>query len=162
MGNSNLLTQITFEETKNLEAIHKQAYTDYLTGLYNRHMLDELANKQAFKQAILILIDLDYLKTINDTYGHTTGDNAVVGIANKIREVFKDINQHAFRIGGDEFLIVCPDSNHKLAYEQAEKLLDFCKKPIQCTHTKKKIKLGASIGISEYRQDEAEFHQALA
>lgn len=157
-----LFTPTKCLDLQGIEAIKKRAYTDYLTGLYNRHTLDLLLQQHDLTQAILVLIDLDYLKEINDTYGHTSGDTAVIGIAKKITAVFNQANHHIFRLGGDEFLVICQNSNHKTAYERAQKLLESCCKPIYCEHAEKEFALGSSIGIAEYQKDVQSFSQALA
>lgn len=93
------------KEREQLKKFEKLSITDPLTGLYNRRRLEEVfptvlseANERNLKAAYFIL-DLDYFKPFNDTYGHQEGDRALVAVAH----VFKRHTAHAFRIGGEEF-----------------------------------------------------------
>lgn len=145
-----------------IQELHERSQTDYLTGFYNRHALEALTQHPNFAQAMLILIDLDHLKLINDTYGHLIGDNAVQGMTQKIAAVFDSEEHYKFRMGGDEFLVVWPKSNHKQAYEKAQKLLALCQEPVFCAASEQKLVLGASIGITSYEKGVHSFSQALA
>lgn len=145
-----------------IQEIHERSQTDYLTGFYNRHALEMLTQHPNFSQAMLILIDLDHLKLINDTYGHIVGDSAVRGMTKKISRVFAREEHYKFRMGGDEFLVIWPTSNYKQAYQKAEKLLKLCQEPIFCAEVNQKLILGASIGISRYHKGENLFTNALA
>lgn len=87
---------------------------DHLTGLYNRHFLDEYqeltlaAAKRQNQQVGLIMIDLNQFKAINDTYGHKVGD-LVLSEVGRILQKFTRSGEAAFRLGGDEFLIILPN-----------------------------------------------------
>lgn len=96
----------------------KLAFTDELTGLYNRRGFFFLANdqlklvKHPHQFFYLLFIDLDGLKRINDSLGHEAGNNMIVATANILKETFRDSDIIA-RIGGDEFvLFVFSDSNN--------------------------------------------------
>lgn len=145
-----------------IQEIHERSQTDYLTGFYNRHALEVLTQHPKFSQAMLILIDLDHLKLINDTYGHIVGDSAVRGMTQKISRVFAQEDHYKFRMGGDEFLVVWPTSDYKQAYTKAQQLLEVCREPIFCAEVDQKLVLGASIGISCYEKAVCGFPQALA
>lgn len=101
--------------------------TDKLTGLYNRHVLDkEISNViESFQRyqtpCSLVLIDVDYFKKINDTYGHTIGDAVLIEIANILRQHTRKTDIVG-RWGGEEFLIICQNSTVQAATEVAEKL----------------------------------------
>ncbi|MCR4881867.1 MAG: diguanylate cyclase [bacterium] len=95
------------------QTIKQQAITDGLTGLYNRRHFDQcLANeakrslrlKQPFT---LITLDLDHLKVINDNYGHSAGDAAIIGIANALKKNARQIDIPS-RFGGEEFGVILP------------------------------------------------------
>lgn len=95
---------------KQLEVLSK---TDPLTGLYNRYQLDtigpELTQKAASKHRNLavIMIDIDYYKGFNDFYGHQMGDRALTKVSACMKSTFSSSNDHLFRYGGDEFLVLC-------------------------------------------------------
>ncbi len=90
--------------------------TDVLTGLYNRRGFEVLAGHEMklayrFKRSVsLFFCDLDDLKTINDTYGHAMGDAALKEVSAIIKETFREADIPA-RIGGDEFVILAPDTS---------------------------------------------------
>lgn len=147
--------------TQQIQYIQKQAHTDYLTELDNRRALERLIHQPDLTQAILVMIDLDHLKLINDTYGHSAGDCAIKGMSDKIRCAFPDEKCRKFRLGGDEFLVVLPSCTHKQAYKLATTLLEICKIPIFCEHSQRKLILGASIGIAHYQKSQMSFSEAL-
>ncbi len=89
-------------------------YTDELTGLFNRRMLNErLEGWLAAAKGMTVcglMIDLDNLKAINDAYGHASGDNALQALAGMLREI-KRKNLVAARYGGDEFILAWPSAD---------------------------------------------------
>ncbi len=89
---------------------NSQLYTDYLTGLYNRRQLDnylyqKIRNKMQSKYLAGIMIDVNSFKQINDLYGHTAGDNALICVADILKKNFRK-NDFIARYGGDEFVVV--------------------------------------------------------
>lgn len=94
----------------NQNMLRYKAETDALTGLLNREAFEQL--KLRFQDApqplTLMLIDVDVFKSINDNYGHETGDRALIRTANLLRENFR-AQDHVLRIGGDEFAILLED-----------------------------------------------------
>lgn len=103
------------------------AYTnrhDSLTGLYNRTALKEDLYKLIGKEVVLYMIDINYFKIINDTYGHIVGDEVLKETGKKLKEIFIDCL--CYRYGGDEFLVVCPEKD---PYE--EDSYSFCFVPLK-------------------------------
>jgi len=103
------------------------AVTDPLTGLFNRryafpHMsrIAKKSNAAGSPFAVMVL-DLDRFKRINDTYGHTTGDLVLKEVANRLRANVRSVDLIA-RIGGEEFLVVMPDTGLEAARIAAERL----------------------------------------
>ncbi|MGN1404638.1 MAG: GGDEF domain-containing protein [Erysipelotrichaceae bacterium] len=99
---------------------------DHLTGVYNRQKLNETADEM-FEYCLLnrknlgcIMFDIDYFKSINDTYGHLNGDKALKIIANIARIMCDENNANIFRYGGEEFLIIMSDCSE-------ESVIDFVK-----------------------------------
>jgi len=112
-----------------LETAQRQATTDGLTGLHNRHFLREqmrllhgLATRHGQSYAV-IAFDVDGLKQVNDTYGHETGDLALRGFANVLRKTSRG-SDVGVRSGGDEFLILIPHGGLDDARVLAERVRD--------------------------------------
>ncbi len=107
--------------------LEKMATIDKLTNIYNRRMLDnflrieiEIANRHN-ENLSLIIIDIDYFKKVNDTFGHLAGDNLLALVSKIILENLR--NSDIFgRYGGEEFLIICKKTNKENAFILAEKL----------------------------------------
>jgi len=101
--------------------------TDPLTGIANRRKIqsileDEIARSERNSNPLSVIsIDLDHFKRINDTYGHEAGDNVLVAATTSINGVIRSVD-HAGRMGGEEFIVVCPDTPEPGAYFLAEKL----------------------------------------
>ena len=87
------------------EKLSHAASHDALTGLYNRGAYDLLMRSVDTEHMALVLIDVDYFKSINDTYGHTVGDRVLVRVAEILKNSFRSVDI-VCRIGGDEFVVV--------------------------------------------------------
>lgn len=129
------------------------ARTDPLTGLKNRRAFFEAGGNigehaQRYKHSYsVIMIDVDHFKYINDTYGHSTGDKALVIIAETIVQVIRTVDIPG-RIGGEEFAIVLPETSIKEALKLAERLrIAFANSVLQSGD--KTVKFTASLGVSE-------------
>lgn len=102
-----------------LHTIQEQANRDYLTKLYNRRYLFEAGNalfsnaKRGNIQLSVAMIDIDFFKRINDTYGHDIGDKAIVAVAQAITKHFRATDIVA-RMGGEEFCIIAVNNNSVL------------------------------------------------
>jgi len=133
-----------------LKNIKKVASTDHLTGLYNRHYmqnrLTELAKDRNSVNALAI-IDIDYFKNINDKYGHHTGDLALKFFAIHLLDHFEMNN--IIRMGGEEFLVIMPDTNVKKAVLKLEKLRVAMEKAILTDDKQNRISFSISAGISD-------------
>ena len=115
------------ERNKIQARLETLANTDELTQLPNRRFFFEVAEEEYRRSQnehttmAVILLDLDYLKNINDTFGHITGDQALIKIADCIRGNFRK-GDFAARYGGDEFIILLPATTHRQVEEAAERL----------------------------------------
>ncbi|HBG5346396.1 TPA: GGDEF domain-containing protein [Clostridioides difficile] len=119
----NRLEMIKQEQLLKVNLLKKKANIDELTSAYNRKFAFEkiqhyIDNSLLFS---LIYIDLDKLKTINDTYGHLAGDNYIINFSSIVIENLRTDDIFA-RIGGDEFIVVMPKSNENTTKEFIEKI----------------------------------------
>ena len=151
------LTDITkLKEKSNL--LEYQASHDKLTGLFNRNRFDEIYTKEIKRtkrynnELSIIIFDIDDFKMVNDTYGHQIGDEVLKEIAkitlNGVRE--QDIN---VRWGGEEFLILLPQTNITGAVTVASKIKSAIKEHI---FTDKSLKITASFGVSQLLDEDDE------
>lgn len=150
-----------------MEKLQQSAYTDSLTGLYNRKYLDESlkklipqAKREHFNMAILLL-DIDHFKSVNDEYGHDVGDNILEDVAQILQDTIRD-SDLAIRYGGEEFLVLLiGDNTENSILEVSEKIreniekFEFQIKPGYMIH--KTI----SIGVSMFPFDTKEFPTAV-
>ncbi|MCW8838847.1 MAG: diguanylate cyclase [Thiovulaceae bacterium] len=115
------------EDITDKKLIEKISQTDKLTQLYNRVKLDDSLDYEInryirYKDIFsVILIDIDYFKSVNDTYGHLVGDNVLVELSNQLKIHCRNTDILG-RWGGEEFMIICTDTNIKGAIELAEHL----------------------------------------
>ena len=132
------------------ETVKKQAVTDHLTGLFNRRFFEDALHREATRSLrskqpfCLIGLDLDHLKKINDTYGHTMGDKAITAIANTITNTSRSVDIPA-RYGGEEFFIILPGVDAKGGLVAAERLRTTIQK---CKVEGLKEGITASLGVS--------------
>lgn len=137
-----------------LWAIH-----DSLTGLYNSHYFykelnDEIEKSKRYGRVFaLVLFDIDNFKLVNDTYGHSSGDRALIMLANSIRKTIRKDVDIAARYGGDEFMMVFPNTNADNALKVCDRLLSMVSKEPISTVDGKTFHITLSMGITEYPVD---------
>jgi len=133
-----------------LRTIQEQANRDYLTKLYNRRYLFEAGNalfssaKRGHIQVLIAMIDIDFFKRINDTYGHDIGDKAIVSVAQAITRHFRTTDIVA-RMGGEEFCIIAV--NNASAEETMNRLRVYIEGMAIPLDDTKSINLTVSIGV---------------
>ncbi|MBY4676633.1 transporter substrate-binding domain-containing protein [Marinobacterium sp. CAU 1594] len=141
------------EQNRNLAQL---STTDTLTGLSNRLKLDrelagEVVRAERYQRSLsLLLIDIDHFKQVNDSFGHQTGDEVICRVADALNTHVREADVVG-RWGGEEFLVLCPETSLQAACGLAEKLrrlIEACDFAIagQCT---------ASIGVAAWRYGEA-------
>jgi diguanylate cyclase (GGDEF)-like protein len=110
-----------------LRQAERNAQTDALTGLGNRHWMRTMFEREVTralhsnKALCLMMIDVDNFKAFNDQYGHTAGDSVLVAVAEALREYLRPTDLVA-RFGGDEFAVLLPDVQLKQARQTAERI----------------------------------------
>ncbi len=125
-ANHSLRTQI--QQIQSLQdELREQALHDPLTNLYNRRYFHEILGRELSqseregKPLSLVMIDIDYFKQINDTFGHQVGDRVLVALAGILRSSTRT-GDTAFRFGGEEFVIILPSMDSDIGLERAESL----------------------------------------
>jgi diguanylate cyclase (GGDEF)-like protein len=122
------LCQIAFERHHRLRVNERLLYTDTLTGLHNRACFErEVTEPSQAGGSALLLIDIDDLKIVNDTFGHGTGDCLIRIVANRLAEAAAP--HRAFRVGGDELAILAKTSE---VVPLAQHILDSLRQPADC------------------------------
>ncbi|MEL6344467.1 MAG: diguanylate cyclase [Myxococcota bacterium] len=110
------------------EELRRQASTDELTGLSNRREFFARAANEITRcvrynrQMSLVLLDIDHFKSVNDTYGHHSGDKVIVAIADLLRETLRINVDLPARVGGEEFAVILPETDLDDARVAAERL----------------------------------------
>ncbi len=134
--------------------VERQAITDPMTGLFNRRYFEEQLTKeidrfQRFGHPFsFIIVDLDYLKRINDTKGHHVGDEAIIHIGNVIKRSVREIDTVG-RFGGEEFVVLLPETDLKWAKMVAERACAAMReKPVEGWGI-----VTASVGVATFPHD---------
>jgi two-component system chemotaxis response regulator CheY len=133
---------------ESLHELHRLATHDSLTGVLNRHAIYEYAAAEVERtvrevtSVSLVLIDIDHFKTINDTYGHAVGDQALRVVATTLRHMLRPYDRVG-RWGGEEFLLVLPGATLEEASEIAERIRTTI------AHTSMSLTLDHAGGVCE-------------
>ena len=151
-----LFTDIT-QDRRNEEQIRQLAYYDALTGVPNRRLLEDRldhAIRHAHRTGMLlavIFMDLDEFKDVNDSLGHSVGDELLLQFTKRVRSCLREDDTLA-RLGGDEFIVLLPEMenmDHVIAV--IDRLITANDKPYQVDGNT--LKVGTSIGVSLYPED---------
>lgn len=131
---------------------------DTLTGLLNRSAMErdlECAAerfKQTGKPLCIAMVDADHFKKVNDTYGHAFGDIVLQTIANRMEDSLR-LREQVYRYGGEEFLVLLPDTDISLAVKVMDRLRQTVSSKAIKDHNNKTI-LTVSIGITELKKSD--------
>ncbi len=150
-----------------LDKLRQLSSTDALTGVANRRELDE-ALLQECKRALrsklplsVLLLDVDYFKTFNDTYGHAGGDEALIAVANAMLEATNRPADLVARYGGEEFSVVLPGTDGSGALAVATKLMQKIREK-QLPHSGSPSGLlTVSIGIASFDPNSDEWDESI-
>ncbi len=141
---------VSLDNAKIHKKINELSVTDELTGLYNRRKMDEVLESEFNKtkrygnDMSLMMLDIDYFKRINDFYGHKVGDMVLSQIGSILRRNIRNIDI-AIRYGGEEFIIILPQTDFNSALLAAKKLKNLIKNQ-QFTQLQGEVTI--SIGIA--------------
>jgi diguanylate cyclase (GGDEF)-like protein len=144
-------------QNKRIENLEGLLTTDELTKLANRRGFYEAfrrefdrTNRGQSEGGLLIMIDLDNFKTINDTYGHAAGDAALRLVAEFLRSEIRDMDIAA-RLGGDEFIVIFPNASKEKAMKRAQ-LMGLRLNNLSLIWGIHEIRIGASLGLKDYKK----------
>ena len=141
---------------RNVQLSLEMAITDQLTGLHNRrYMTSHLDNlmmqtAKSSKPLAFVIMDIDHFKSVNDTHGHDIGDEVLREFAKRLGANIRGIDL-ACRYGGEEFVVVMPETDASFAYAVAERLRKSIETtPIEISRAPGKISITISIGIAAW------------
>jgi diguanylate cyclase (GGDEF)-like protein len=146
--------QLAIERDELSKALRRQAHTDALTGLLNRHALEEITGDlsaepvRLSKDRGLILVDVDYFKPINDEHGHIAGDLVLREVASRIMRLVNAPHM-AFRYGGEEFAILTNGLPMKELCLLAENIRHAIAQGEILVHSALKLGVTASFGVAK-------------
>jgi len=150
----------------NQQNLQLLAVTDPLTQLYNRRYFNEESNevikraKNKNKKTTIILLDIDNFKSINDSYGHAVGDEAIREVSNIIKNQSRQEDILA-RYGGEEFIMLMPEASINDTYKLAERIrISLEKTKIEITNNTS-IYVTISIGVSEVCYEESDIQESI-
>jgi len=161
-----LTTTLSADITEARERIENLAQTDALTGLYNLRMFNEVWQREhaACERDrgvyALLMIDMDKLKDINDTFGHDAGNSAITLVAQCLQRSIRNTD-YAARFGGDEFAVLLPGASPEIAEAVVKRVrhnvfkttLDLRSRMIRCS---------VSIGVVNYPRDSRDSREILS
>ena len=154
------ITQKKLNEMRLIEEKNKlitESLTDPLTGILNRRaILEELSQRMNhhlydFEHLSILMLDIDLFKKINDNYGHIVGDKVLIKVSEIISQLIREFDTVG-RYGGEEFLVILPNTNSENAYKAAERI----RKKIEETEFDDIEHLTVSIGFTSYADESIE------
>ncbi len=141
-----------------MDRLRDTSLRDGMTGLYNRRFLEEFIDKvmnQAMRENTkyaIMMLDIDYFKMVNDTYGHDAGDTIIKGLANVINDTIRKADL-AIRYGGEEFMVLLHNSSHEGAMNVAQKIHDKFNAQKFRVGASESIQKTISIGVAHFPED---------
>jgi diguanylate cyclase (GGDEF)-like protein len=157
---------IAIENARWVERIQELTITDDCTGLYNARHLYKTLETEVYRSSrfgyefSVLFIDLDHFKSVNDTYGHLIGSKLLAEIGYLIKAQLRLID-FAFRYGGDEFVVLLPQTGKDSALVVAKRLQDGFRASSFCREEGLNLNVRASIGLATYPHDAREAHDII-
>ena len=155
LHNVNEQLRLQLDEIQKLQAIlREQAIQDPLTGLYNRRYMEEALSRESARATregyplSIVMLDMDNLKTLNDSYGHAIGDDAIKMLGKTIKSNIR-AEDIACRYGGDEFLVILHNTSAETAKQRVDSWLKNIKKQ-PFAHEGQEFKTAFSAGIAAF------------
>lgn len=145
---------LALERVRLYESLREQSLTDGLTGVFNVRFFHETLGKEIqrarrYQRALsLVIMDIDNLKKINDSYGHLAGDTVLKDIAKLIKETAREADI-VVRYGGDEFVVIMPETDQKQAFKSAVRILDKVREH-RFGVDQGRLRVTLSAGVADY------------
>lgn len=148
---------------KEIEQLERESKTDSLTGVFNkmatRDKIDAYIEKRPSGSHMLLLIDVDNFKKVNDTYGHLCGDEVLTYVTNNLRSYYIG-DEIVGRVGGDEFVVFIGGVKDKQQMlDKAQELHGLLHRPYQ--RGAQVVPVSASIGVAMYPEDGATYEELM-
>ncbi len=157
---------IAIDNSRSVEKIQELTITDDCTGLYNARHLYKTLEAEVYRSArfgyefSVIFMDLDHFKTVNDTYGHLVGSKLLQEIGFKVKSQLRLID-YAFRYGGDEFVILLPQTDKNSALVVAKRLQEMMRRTQFLSDDGLNLNVRCSMGLATYPEDAKSSHEII-
>jgi diguanylate cyclase (GGDEF)-like protein len=157
---------IAIENARAVEKIQELTITDDCTGLYNARHLYKTLETEVYRSSrfsyefTVVFIDLDHFKQVNDTHGHLIGSKLLAEIGYLIKAQLRLID-FAFRYGGDEFVVLLPQTGKDQALVVAKRLRDSLRTSMFCREEGLDLNVRASMGVATYPHDAKTPHDII-
>ena len=157
---------IAIDNARAVERIQELTITDDCTGLYNARHLYKTLEAEVYRSArfghefSVIFIDLDHFKSVNDTHGHLVGSKLLAEVGYVIKSHLRLID-YAFRYGGDEFVILLPQTSKEAALIVARRLLEVMRLSEFMATEGLKLNVRCSMGLATYPEDAKSAHEII-
>jgi diguanylate cyclase (GGDEF)-like protein len=157
---------IAIDNARAVERIQELTITDDCTGLYNARHLYKTLEAEVYRSArfgyefTVVFIDLDHFKRVNDTHGHLVGSKLLAEVGYKIKSHLRLID-YAFRYGGDEFVVLLPQTGKESGVVVARRLLDSFRRSTFLHDESLDISVRASFGLASYPDDAKSAHEII-
>ena len=172
-GNEMLLLQaladyaaIAIDNARAVEKIQELTITDDCTGLYNARHLYKTLEAEVYRSArfgyefSILFLDLDHFKLVNDTHGHLVGSRLLAEIGYAIKSHLRLID-YAFRYGGDEFVVLLPQTSKEAALVVARRLRDVFRQEYWLKGDGLNLNVRASMGVATFPEDAKSAHEII-
>ena len=157
---------IAIENARAVEKIQELTITDDCTGLYNARHLYKTLEQEVYRSTrfqyefSVLFIDLDHFKQVNDTHGHLVGSKLLAEIGYMIKAQLRLIDS-AFRYGGDEFVVVLPQTGKDAALVVARRIRDCLRASVFCKEEGLNLNVRASMGLATFPHDAKSSHDII-
>ena len=157
---------IAIDNARAVERIQELTITDDCTGLYNARHLYKMLEAEVYRSArfgyefTVLFIDLDYFKRVNDTHGHLAGSRLLAEVGYMVKANLRLIDS-AYRYGGDEFVILLPQTSKESALIVAKRLLDVFRASSFLKAEGLKLNVRASMGVASFPEDARTAHEII-